>query len=337
MQLRKLGEREQQLPVSLARRDRWLQASSSEGGDRQLNQRMNQRKGLEALPVGGLGAAFNNTKLLMYNAEVTTPLGFMEPASTVTSAQPARLVCLPGGNQRANTPSGRPVKSQAIQPFQPEDAAAQSAIAPQDRFQIDLHRLETQARRVNELSAELEQTLWELKAIASQVNLSSIPFREQFGHHWFPAEICAYHSVELPTLRQQDNGQLVLASRSLDLLAAEREASELAAKLRQRSNRKRKRAAKPTAAETAAPAAPTDTEPAAEPPKRRRKSTKASSRKKQASSADASSSQKTSETQPKTTTRRKKSSSSAAKTTRTRKTTARRKPAATATASDTES
>ncbi len=195
----------------------------------------------------------------------------MEQVSAKISP-PTRLVCLPGGNQRATATARKP-PSQAIQPFQPQDTAALSTITPQDRFQVDLRRLETQAQRVNELTAELESAIWELKAIASQVNQSSGVFREQYGHHWFPAEICEYHSLELPTLRQQENGQLVLASRSLDLFAAEREARELAAMLRQGSSRKRQ-ARKPKA-KSAPPPTPeaTDSAPPAEPaaPKRRRR------------------------------------------------------------------
>jgi len=228
----------------------------------------------------------------------------MEQVSAKISTAPTRLVCLPGGNNRMASPTRKAGKSQAIQPFQPEEPKTLSAIAPQDRFQIDLCRLEMHARRVNELAAELEQALWDLKSSATQVNQSSHTFREQFGHHWFPAQICEYHSVELPTLRQQENGQLVLASRTVDLFAAEREASELAAALRQR--RRQRKAAPPTPAEpTAAAPAP----PEAEKPKRRRKSPAKSSSKPKASAQKTSTEKK--DASPRQTRRRKPASSGA--------------------------
>ncbi|NJK99235.1 MAG: hypothetical protein HC910_01235 [Spirulinaceae cyanobacterium SM2_1_0] len=241
----------------------------------------------------------------------------MEQVSAKISSQPTRLVCLPGGNQRL-TPTARPSQSEAIQPFQPDAPDTAGAIAPQDRFQIDLHRLEAQARRINELSAELEGALWELKAIASQVNQGSYIFREQYGHDWFPAQICEYHSVELPTLRQQESSQLVLAARKVDLLYAEREASELAAKLRQRRSRKRKTTTVPALTEvnSAAPATATP-EPEAQ-PKRRRKT--ATPTKTATETGDHRA------TKPKATSTRKRKATSTTKTTTTRRKTTKQSP-----------
>ena len=109
-------------------------------------------------------------------------------------------------------------------------------------------RLESQAVRINQLSAELEEAMLEFKAIACDVNrdwrafqatqepTSAIAPRGQRGAI---ADICEYQVVNVPNVYQKPSGSFILNSRSIDLFQAEREAAVLAQTLRHRSKRKR--------------------------------------------------------------------------------------------------
>ncbi|MGH2412744.1 MAG: hypothetical protein ACRDEA_03415 [Microcystaceae cyanobacterium] len=88
--------------------------------------------------------------------------------------------------------------------------------SPKQRIQTNLKQLATQAEKINQLSAELEEAMGKLKAIATQVNQDSRFFRlKQRNVKRF--EICEYRSVNLPVIRQKSGGCLVLTSRSVDL------------------------------------------------------------------------------------------------------------------------
>jgi len=110
----------------------------------------------------------------------------------------------------------------------------------QQKAKDSLRRLETQAERLNQLSAELEVAILELKAIAGEVNLdlqviypskkppASKPIRESLP-------------VAVPYVRQKSSDSWVLTSRVVDLFKAEREAALLAQELRRRATKKRVR------------------------------------------------------------------------------------------------
>lgn len=108
-----------------------------------------------------------------------------------------------------------------------------------------LRRLHNQGSRINQLSAELEAALLELKAIASEVNQDHRALQGIQQHTLgtktltsFAPEVCEYQAVNLPNVQQQQSGSLLLTSRPVDLFKAEREAALLAEVLR--SQRKRK-------------------------------------------------------------------------------------------------
>ncbi|NEO27756.1 MAG: hypothetical protein F6K03_12925 [Kamptonema sp. SIO4C4] len=134
------------------------------------------------------------------------------------------LVCLPGG--RSQDPH---VQSYALQ-TRPQV----TPLSLDNQFALHLQKLDTQATRINQLSAELEQAVKQFKETASRVNQSSYTFREVYGNDWFPEQICDYQNVSVPEVSQQANGRLVLQSQAIDLFAAEREAHQLAHLLRQR-------------------------------------------------------------------------------------------------------
>jgi hypothetical protein len=139
-----------------------------------------------------------------------------------------------------------------------------------------VERLESQAQRINQLSAELEAAVLELKAIASEVNqdwralqaiqesstgaicassFRAAPLTQQRNalalanpgatvakrdaRESFIPDVCEYQSANVPNVKQKQSGSFVLTSRPVDLFQAEREAALLAQTLRQRARRKR--------------------------------------------------------------------------------------------------
>jgi hypothetical protein len=100
-------------------------------------------------------------------------------------------------------------------------------------------RLESQAVRINQLSAELEEAMFEFKAIACDVNRDWRAFQATQEPTSAIADICEYQVVNVPNVYQKPSGLFILNSRSIDLFQAEREAAVLAQTLRHRSKRKR--------------------------------------------------------------------------------------------------
>ena len=100
-------------------------------------------------------------------------------------------------------------------------------------------RLETQAVRINQLSAELEEAMLEFKAIASEVNRDWRAIQATQEPTSAVADICEYQSVNVPNAHQKSSGSFVLTSRTVDLFKAEREAEVLAQTLRRRAKRRR--------------------------------------------------------------------------------------------------
>jgi hypothetical protein len=111
-----------------------------------------------------------------------------------------------------------------------------------------LRRIESQAERINQLSAELETAVLELKEIASEVNrdwrafqaiqqptIDAIAKRDTSPS--FASNICEYQVANVPNVQQKPSGSFLLSSRSIDLFKAEREAGLLAQTLRRRTKR----------------------------------------------------------------------------------------------------
>lgn len=128
------------------------------------------------------------------------------------------------------------------QPIQFADAKAADEIAtstPQQRVKAGIKRLEAQAERINQLSAEIEAAIWELKAIATQINQDNRSLQKKRGNAKL-IEICKYRSAKIPNIYQKPCGRFVLVLRPLGISKAEREATLLAKKLRQWTKRKRR-------------------------------------------------------------------------------------------------
>ena len=179
-----------------------------------------------------LTKTYNNTKVFSYHSTFNFSSIAIMTHSPKTS-QNQHLVCLPGGNRNPREKSYSPI------PKPPENAIARSNSANSEQFTLNLQRLEEQAIRINQLSAELETAISEFKEIGDRVDFSSVHFRKNLGHHWFPERICSYREVKLPYIYQTGNGVLVLSSRRISLAGtdrkAQREANLVADLLRQRN------------------------------------------------------------------------------------------------------
>ncbi|NES17542.1 MAG: hypothetical protein F6K41_00960 [Symploca sp. SIO3E6] len=85
----------------------------------------------------------------------------------------------------------------------------------QQRTNNALRRLGNQAERINQISAELEAAIWELQAIASEVNQNwkALQVMQQSTTKAITPEICEYQATSVPTIEQKPCGSLVLTSR----------------------------------------------------------------------------------------------------------------------------
>ncbi len=101
-------------------------------------------------------------------------------------------------------------------------------------------RLESQAKRINQLSGELETAMLELKAIASEINPDwrAIQAIQKSSNN---ADICKYCKVAVPHVQTKPDGSFLLLLKPVDLFKAERDAALVAQTLRQRSRNKRTR------------------------------------------------------------------------------------------------
>ena len=105
------------------------------------------------------------------------------------------------------------------------------------RMTKGMTRLESQAERINRLSAELEIAVLELKAIASDLNRDwkAIQATQKSATS---TDVCEYRTAAIPQVEIKPDGLFILKSRSIDLFQAERDAAILAQTLRHRAKKK---------------------------------------------------------------------------------------------------
>lgn len=135
------------------------------------------------------------------------------------------LVCLPGGT--AKPPKG-------IQSYAYVTAAQRRRDTPQERFQATLKRLKTQGDRINQLATELEDAIAEFKEIALQADRINRHLHKPSQNRPTPAKICDYRPITVPFVYQSSWTSWRLTTRRVDLCKAEREALDLAQRLRQK-------------------------------------------------------------------------------------------------------
>ncbi|MEH1817987.1 MAG: hypothetical protein V7L31_02625 [Nostoc sp.] len=113
----------------------------------------------------------------------------------------------------------------AIVPLQPQE---EKVISEQER-------LITQVERINQMAAELEAAILELKAIANTLNTQKrYPAVIQDAYK----NICQYFAVSVPWVKRKPDESFVLTTRRVDLFRAEREAALLAQQLRQQTKKR---------------------------------------------------------------------------------------------------
>jgi hypothetical protein len=110
--------------------------------------------------------------------------------------------------------------------------------SPEEHIQKSKQILEKQVLKINQLSQELEQAIWQLKAIALQINQEQRFLFSQQQKLGYKEPICEYRSVEVPAIYRKPGGCFVLKSYTVDLFRAEKEATILAQELRQRRYKK---------------------------------------------------------------------------------------------------
>lgn len=137
-------------------------------------------------------------------------------------------------NQRLPLHSCEPLggETTAIQALQPQ--MGQEDLPQQ--INMGWQRLVAQAERINQLSAELEQAMFELKAIANDINRDQRTIRVTQKPTKSP---CEYVTAIVPCVRRKKAGAFVLTTRPVDLFRAEREATQVAQTLRHRAKRRR--------------------------------------------------------------------------------------------------
>lgn len=113
----------------------------------------------------------------------------------------------------------------AIEPLQPQ----LSREKPQ-KVMTGWQKLLVNAEKVNRLSEQLEEALFELKVTASEIK----------GDRQAPP-IFKYKFLAIPYIHYKRPGLIVLATRKIDLFQQEREALQLSQMLRRRTKRRLKR------------------------------------------------------------------------------------------------
>lgn len=105
-----------------------------------------------------------------------------------------------------------------------------------------LRRLEDQAEQINQLSAELERAMIELKTISTDVT-RDLRAMQTTNKPFLAADICECTSSVsvVPYIRYKSSGSLLLTTRPVDLFKPEREAALVAKELRERTRRKRQK------------------------------------------------------------------------------------------------
>ncbi|NJR59487.1 MAG: hypothetical protein HC769_11930 [Cyanobacteria bacterium CRU_2_1] len=115
---------------------------------------------------------------------------------------------------------------------------------PEQKLHQTLHQLEMQAHHINQLATTQEAAIHQLKTIAQQVerrwkvmqlvSASHLESKITEADLEIPL-ICEYRAVAVPYIEKTKEGIWILASRSVDLCQAEREAISTAEELRHRA------------------------------------------------------------------------------------------------------
>jgi len=145
-------------------------------------------------------------------------------------AQPVRQTALLNNLSKREPIESKMRAIAALQPQTQEDVL--------QRSKTGWERLTAQARQINQLAAQLEEAMFELKVIANDVNREQ---RITQATKKPPKSICEYLTTIVPCVGRKKGGAFVLTTRKVDLFKAEREAVEIAQALRRQAKRRRVR------------------------------------------------------------------------------------------------
>lgn len=122
-------------------------------------------------------------------------------------------------------------KTNAIKPLQPQNAQVEQ---PQP-FLNRSEQLAAKAQQINLLASQLETAMFQLKAIANQIDCQR---QIQYDIPKPLEKTCEVVAAIVPDVKCDRCSGFVLTTRCVDLFRAEREATEVARSLRQQANRK---------------------------------------------------------------------------------------------------
>lgn len=143
-------------------------------------------------------------------------------------AQPVRQTSLLNHLSKTEPIESKTTAIAAMQPQIQEDMLQQS--------KTGWERLTAQARQINQLAAQLEEAMFELKVIANDINCER---RITQATKKQPKSVCEYLTAIVPCVGRKKGGAFVLTTRKVDLFKAEREAVEIARALRRQAKRRR--------------------------------------------------------------------------------------------------
>jgi hypothetical protein len=134
----------------------------------------------------------------------------------------SRIVSLPGSTNYLAIPKR---EHQAIPPLQPQ-IPSESTHGNRAEWQ----HLAAQADKINQLAAELEAAILELKAIGDRIGCTQTASQD----------VCEYRTVVVPHVKHGKASEFIVTAKVIDLFQAEREARQLAQTLRQKTKNQRK-------------------------------------------------------------------------------------------------
>lgn len=125
----------------------------------------------------------------------------------------------------------KPRKINPIKPLQPQNVEVEQS----QPFKNRSEQLAAKAQQINLLASELETAMFQLKAIANQIDCQR---QTEYDIPKPPEKTCEFVAAIVPDVKCDRGSGFVLTTRCVDLFRAEREATEVARSLRQQANKK---------------------------------------------------------------------------------------------------
>jgi hypothetical protein len=173
----------------------------------------------------------------------STQMVEMFPANSAPSPQARESRPTPTPSATTDAPQWQALQQRATEVLKPAPQAVErQAISSPSRPSLNdsLRLLETKAQHINQLSAQQEAAMQELKTLAERLERDWRAMERQqepFTDDQDLPPLCEYLETLVPFIERNEDGAFVISSRSVDLFRAEREATLMAQNLRTRSVR----------------------------------------------------------------------------------------------------